>query len=129
MTTRSPSKGTTSAGTPSFQIQCSEALPGAGPEGALVVVRQAGVRALGLTLAVLFCLLAWRCRRALSGRWGFRLLMLWLACSFLALFWLPPALRDAAWWPALAGSVVALLWCSPTTCCLKAMWADRSART
>jgi hypothetical protein len=87
-----------------------EALPGAGPEATLVVVRQAGVRALGLTLAVLFCLLAWRCRQALAGRWGFRLLMLWLACSFLALFWLPPALRDAAWWPALAGSVVALLW-------------------
>jgi hypothetical protein len=87
-----------------------EALPGAGADGAVVVVRQAGVRSLGLTLGVLFCLLAWRCRRALARRWGFRLLTLWLAATFLALFWLPPSLREAAWWPTLAGAAVALVW-------------------
>src|SRR5260370_19809250 len=41
-----------------------EALPGVGADGGLVVVRQAVVRALGLTLAALFCLLASRCPRA-----------------------------------------------------------------
>ncbi len=87
-----------------------EALPGGGAEDTLVVVRRTGVRALGLILAALFVLLVWRGRHALGGRWGFRLLMVWLAATFLALFWLPPVLRAAAWWPALAGAAVALIW-------------------
>jgi hypothetical protein len=85
-----------------------EPLPG-GPADELVVVRQAAAHALGLTVAGLCCLLAWRAGRALSGRWAFRLLTLWLAGAFLALFWLPPALREAAWWPAVAGVAVAVL--------------------
>jgi hypothetical protein len=87
-----------------------EALPGGGAGDGLLVVRQTGVRALGLILAALFGLLVWRGGRALGRRWGFRLLMVWLAGTSLAVFWLPPALRDAAWWPALAGAAVALLW-------------------
>jgi hypothetical protein len=87
-----------------------EQLPGAAAEDELVVVHQGGVLALGVTLALLFVLVAWRGRDLWSGRWGLRLLLLWLVASFLALFWLPPALRDTAWWPALAGSAVALIW-------------------
>ncbi|MCI0457881.1 MAG: hypothetical protein L0Z62_13015 [Gemmataceae bacterium] len=79
-------------------------------DGTLLVVRQGGVRTLGLTLAGLFCLLTLRARKGLSGRWRFRLLALWLVITGLALFWLPHALRPAAWWPALAGCAVALLW-------------------
>ncbi|MCC6418931.1 MAG: hypothetical protein IT429_11910 [Gemmataceae bacterium] len=81
-----------------------------GAGGELRVVRASGVRALGVALAGLFCLLAWRGRAVLSGRWQFRLLALWLAAALLGLFWLPSALRPIVWWPALAGCGVALVW-------------------
>ncbi len=94
-------------------------MPG-GAEDVLVVVREGGVRALGFTLAGLFCLLAWRGRRGLSRPWRFRLLLAWLAASGLALIWLPAVLRAAAWWPALAGVAVAAL------ACVRAAWRSRS---
>jgi hypothetical protein len=87
-----------------------EPLAGARAEEALVVVRRSGIHALGLALAGVLLLLAWRFRPALSGCWRVRLLLGWLALGGLSVLWLPGPLRAAAVWPALAGLVVACAW-------------------
>jgi hypothetical protein len=84
-----------------------EPLAGAETASELLVVRRSAISALGLVLAALFCLAAWRVRSALRGRGRVRLLLLWLALAGLSACWLPPVLRPAAAWPALAGLVVA----------------------
>lgn len=79
-------------------------------ESAIVVVRHDPVKYLGLTLAGVISVLAWRLRRRLSAAWRLRLLLLWLAVSGVLLFWLPPMVRTAVWWPAGVGLLVALWW-------------------
>jgi len=87
-----------------------EPVAGSNAPPSLVVVRRDMVRFLGWGLAGLLALLAWQSRRRLSARWRFRLVVVWLATAGLAVLWLSPALRAAAWGPSLTGLVVALLW-------------------
>jgi hypothetical protein len=101
-----------------------EPLAGAAAPETLRVVRQSTLPVFGLVLAAL-CLLALGAvslgslrrdvpRAATGGaalarprRRVIGLVLGWLAASGLALLWLPPALRELAWWPALVGLVVA----------------------
>jgi hypothetical protein len=87
-----------------------EPIAGADLEESLAVVQPMRLAVLGLVLAGTLLLVARWLRRALSPRWQFRLLMVWLAGAGLALLWLPPALRDLAWWPGLVGALLALIW-------------------
>jgi hypothetical protein len=79
-------------------------------EEVLWVVRQGGLPFLGLALVVALGGVAWGVRRRLSLRWRLRLFLALLAASGLALLWLPPALRELAWWPALAALGGLVLW-------------------
>jgi hypothetical protein len=74
----------------------------------LIVVRRAGVTALGLALAIMLALLFALPRRR-SVRRRLTLLLLALALTGLGVLWLPAALRDLAWWPFLASGAVAAL--------------------
>jgi hypothetical protein len=86
--------------------------PVAGLEGdeVLWTVRERALPVLGLGLARALVAAAWVLRRRLSPGWRFRLLLGWLAGFGLALYWLPPALGELAWWPALAGLTWAVVW-------------------
>src|SRR5262249_47797507 len=64
----------------------------------------------GLALAGVLVLTAWGVRRRLPPPWRFRLLLVCLAGFGMALFWLPPALRELAWWPALTTLALAVVW-------------------
>jgi hypothetical protein len=85
--------------------------PVAGLEAAedLWVVRQRAILFLGVALTLFLVLAAWRLRR-LPAAWRLRLLLGLLGASSLALFWLPAALRDLAWWPALAALAGLVIW-------------------
>jgi hypothetical protein len=82
----------------------------ADPEGSsLLIVRQEAVTVAGLVLAAALAVpfgIAWRS----LGRWRLRLLALWLTAGGLAVCWLPSALQGLAWWPWMAGVVVAAGW-------------------
>jgi hypothetical protein len=87
-----------------------EPAAGAQSDAILWVVRYEVVPFIGLGLGVLLALAAWRIRRLLRPRMRFRLLMAWLAGCGLAWVWLPSALRDLAWWPALTAFAFAMVW-------------------
>lgn len=73
----------------------------------LLVIRHDLVPLLSLVLAVVLMAAALRSRH-LPNRWQFGLLVAWLAVGGLALFWLPASIRGLAWWPTLAGLLIAL---------------------
>src|SRR5262249_43254553 len=79
-------------------------------EEVLWVVRQGGLPFLGLALVAVLGGVAWGVRGWLPLCWGLRLLLPRLGASGLALLWLPPALRELAWWPALAALGGLVLW-------------------
>src|SRR5207253_3757724 len=93
-----------------------EALPGAGPDTSLLVVRgETAARAgwglsavVGLGLGVVLGLLGYRLRA--WGRWRLLPLLAWLALAGLGVLFLPPALQSLAWGPLAAGALVGLLW-------------------
>jgi hypothetical protein len=82
-----------------------EPLAGAAEEDVLLVVRSEATAAAGLALTALLGLVFWR-----VGRGKLAFLLLWLAAAGLGLFWLPTALLPVAWWPFLAGWLIALAW-------------------
>jgi hypothetical protein len=87
----------------------SEPLPGSAAADSLVVVRRGVLPGVTLALGVVLALAVWGSRRR-TARQRRRLLLLWLAAGGLALLWLPDALREAVWGPALAGFAVAVVW-------------------
>jgi hypothetical protein len=86
-----------------------EPLPGAPDPATLHVVRRDAFPTLGLALAVLLVLVAWRARRR-SPRWRLLGLLAWLAIAGLGVLWLPQAVRPLAGVPLASGTLVALAW-------------------
>ncbi|HXG11796.1 MAG TPA: hypothetical protein VNK04_18720 [Gemmataceae bacterium] len=86
-----------------------EPIAGVADDSVLLVVRHEIMPGIGLALAALLCLVFW-----LLGPGGNRrrlaFLLIWLAVAGLAILWLPPVLHGLAWWPLVAGSVIALVW-------------------
>jgi hypothetical protein len=86
-----------------------EPVAGTPGDDALRVVRQDALPWWGGTLAGLLGLAFWRARKRTRGR-RLVLLLAWLSGAGLALLWLPTSLQALAWWPLLAGFVVAAGW-------------------
>jgi hypothetical protein len=85
-----------------------EPVAGTQDDQALLVVRQDALPWWGGTLTALLALAWWR-ERHRSGR-RLVLLLAWLAAAGLALVWLPSSLQPLAWWPLLAGIILAVGW-------------------
>ncbi|MBV9125194.1 MAG: hypothetical protein JO112_17700, partial [Planctomycetes bacterium] len=81
---------------------------GLGPDEPLLVVCEGILPVVGLVLAGVLVLTAWRGRRWPS-RVRVGLLLAWLLSAGLALLWLPAPLQSLAWWPALAGLCVGVV--------------------
>jgi hypothetical protein len=86
-----------------------EPLAGTPGEEALLVVRQDALPWCGGALAGFLALTFWRARHR-SPRRRLALLLLWLAVAGLGVCWLPASLQALAWWPLLAGLLVAAGW-------------------
>jgi hypothetical protein len=86
-----------------------EPVAGTQDGSALLMVRQEIVPGLGMALAAVLCLAFWRTGRG-GNRRRLAFLLLWLGAGGLAALWLPTALQALAWWPLVAGSVIAFVW-------------------
>ena len=86
-----------------------EAVADAGTPETLVVIRQPRLPLAGPCLALVVTLFFWH-GRGWPARTRLAVLLLWLASTGTALFWLPASVRELATWPLLAGCVTALGW-------------------
>lgn len=78
-------------------------------ESTFLIVRQEMVPGIGVGVAALLCLIFWRTNLS-NPRRRLALLLFWLAVGGLTMLWLPTSLQGLAWWPLVAGSVIAFVW-------------------
>jgi hypothetical protein len=86
-----------------------EPLAGTPGDESLLVVRQDALPWWGGVLTGVLALAFWRARTRAPRR-RLALLLLWLAGAGLAVCWLPASLQALAWWPLMAGLLLAVGW-------------------